>query len=183
MSTPNHLTQLSKWMSRALRHDPAAAGITLDASGWTPVADLLAGAQRAGRRLTRPLLDEIVATSEKQRFALSEDGLRIRANQGHSVPVDLGLAPQVPPAVLYHGTAERFIAAILREGLQRGKRHHVHLSADPATASNVGSRHGRLVLLTVAAARMHAAGLLFYRSENGVWLADAVPPEYLTRLP
>jgi putative RNA 2'-phosphotransferase len=143
---------------------------------------LLAAAQRARQALTREVLDEIVATSDKKRFAFSADGALIRANQGHSVNVELGLAPQVPPEVLYHGTAERFVTAILAEGLRRGSRHHVHLSADVETDSRVGVRHGRLVLFSVAAQRMHSAGLPFFCSDNGVWLAEAVPPEYLTRL-
>lgn len=182
MKTSPRLVGHSKWVSWALRHDPIAAGITLDGSGWTRVDSLLAAAVHAGQILTRAELEEIVATNDKRRFSISVDGLSIRANQGHSVAVDLGLLPQRPPVVLYHGTAERFVAAILAEGLKRGARQHVHLSADLDTASTVGVRHGRLVLFTVDSLRMHADGLLFYRSENGVWLADAVPPKFLSRL-
>lgn len=182
MSTPPELIAGSKWLCWALRHDPTAAGLVLDPQGWAELDDVLAAAARHDHPLTPAELKLIVTTSDKQRFALSDDGRRIRANQGHSVTVDLGLVPQVPPEVLYHGTAECFVAAILSEGLRRGARQHVHLSADQATASSVGVRHARLVLLTVAAARMHADRLPFFRSTNGVWLADAVPPEYLARL-
>jgi putative RNA 2'-phosphotransferase len=171
--------QASTWLSWALRHDPQAAGIVLDEAGWTAVPALLAAAAAAGHALDRDRLAALVAASDKQRFALSPDGLRIRANQGHSVPVALGLAAQAPPAVLFHGTAERFLGAIRRAGLERRARHHVHLSTEPATADAVGGRHGRPVVLRVDAARMHADGHVFRCSANGVWLVDAVPPQYL----
>ena len=144
-------TRLSKFLSLVLRHDPACIGLTLDAQGWADVDDLLQKANAAGVPLTRALLDEIVRTSDKQRFALSTDGTRIRANQGHSIPVDLALEPVAPPNVLYHGTVARFLPSIRRKGLRRGQRHHVHLSADRETASRVGSRRGEPVVLTVAA--------------------------------
>lgn len=169
----------SKFLSLVLRHEPARAGIVLDAAGWVEVDTLLRGCAKAGVTISRKELERLVAESDKQRFALSEDGLRIRANQGHSVEVELQLAPQVPPAVLYHGTAERFLAAILAGGLEKRARHHVHLSAERATAATVGGRHGRPVVLTVAAGEMHAAGHVFFRSANGVWLTDQVPPQYL----
>ncbi len=176
----DRLVSLSKWLSWALRHDPAAAGITLDHAGWTSIDDLLAAAVHRGQDLTRADIDCIVATNEKKRFAISEDGTAIRANQGHSVSVDLGLQPLSPPALLYHGTTERFLANIMAEGLRRQGRQHVHLSADQTTATMVGTRHGRPVILIVAAARMHADGHVFYRSANGVWLADAVAALYLS---
>ncbi|WP_055585046.1 RNA 2'-phosphotransferase [Streptacidiphilus griseoplanus] len=172
--------RVSRHLSRVLRHDPAAAGITLDAAGWVAVEELLAGLARRGRTLSREQLDHVVATNNKQRFAYSEDGLRIRASQGHSVTVDLGLAPAEPPPVLYHGTASRTLAAVLREGLRPMSRQHVHLSADRETATRVGARHGRPVVLAVDTAGMRAAGHLFRVSANGVWLADAVPPEFLS---
>ncbi len=172
-------TDKSKWMSWALRHDPGAAGITLDDQGWTEIEALLAAAARQKMAMTRDELATIVATNDKQRFAISPDGREIRANQGHSVPIDLGLAPQIPPALLFHGTADRFVAAILRDGLRKQARHHVHLSAERATAAVVGTRHGRLVVLTVASATMHQEGFAFYRSANGVWLADEVPARFL----
>ncbi len=169
----------SKFLSLVLRHEPDKAGLTLDDAGWADVAALLAGAAKAGRPIARDELDEIVRTSDKKRFAFSEDGTRIRANQGHSVEVDLGYEPADPPAALYHGTAVHVLPAVRAEGLTRQARHHVHLSADRTSAEAVGRRHGKLALLTVDAARMAADGHKFYLAANGVWLADAVPAEYL----
>ncbi len=169
----------SRLLSLVLRHRPDRLGLTLDAGGWVAVDSLLAGARRAGVALDRPTLDRVVRENDKRRFALSDDGRRIRASQGHSVPVELGLAPEPPPETLYHGTAERSVDAIHREGLVAGSRTHVHLSADEVTAAAVGRRHGRPVVLRVAAGAMHRAGHPFVRSANGVWLARAVPPEFL----
>lgn len=173
------LVRISKFLSLVLRHDPARAGIVLDPAGWTDVAELLSAAARMGVPLDRSTLERVVAENDKRRFAFSADGTRIRANQGHSVPVELGLEPQIPPAVLYHGTATRALGSIRREGLRPGRRTHVHLSLDEATARSVGRRHGAPVVLRVAAERMHAAGLPFLRSENGVWLAKEVPVQYI----
>ncbi|MCD0483239.1 RNA 2'-phosphotransferase [Streptacidiphilus sp. ASG 303] len=170
----------SKFLSRVLRHDPAAAGVELDPAGWVEVEVLLAALARHGRPLTREQLDHVVASNDKRRFAYSEDGLRIRASQGHSVAVDLGLPPADPPPVLYHGTTGRTLGTVLREGLRPMSRQDVHLSADRATAVRVGSRHGRPVVLVVDAAAMAAAGHVFRVSANGVWLAAAVPPQYLS---
>ncbi len=175
------LVELSKFLSWALRHRPDAIGITLDAAGWTDVEALLAAARAHGRPLTRELLERIVAESPKRRFALSEDGRRIRASQGHSVEVALGYAPAEPPEVLFHGTVARALPAIRAEGLQRMSRHHVHLSADEATARGVGGRRGAPVVLRVAAGRMRRDGFIFYRSANGVWLTERVPPEYVAQ--
>jgi putative RNA 2'-phosphotransferase len=147
------------------------------------VADLLAALASHGLRLTRAELDEVVRMSEKQRFAFDATGTRIRANQGHSVPVDLQLVPLHPPPELYHGTSERFIAAILRVGLTPRGRHHVHLSADVETARRVGARRSSPVVLRVDAAAMAAEGAPFYRSANGVWLVDTVPARHLSRYP
>lgn len=169
----------SKFLSLVLRHDPARIGITLDDAGWTDVAQLLAACAAHGVSLTRDQLAAVVAESDKQRFALSPDGTRIRANQGHSVEVDLQLAPAEPPEVLYHGTVEAALAGIRADGLVRGKRHHVHLSADAATATKVGARRGTPVILTVRAADMVAAGHVFYCSDNGVWLTEHVPPHFI----
>lgn len=174
------LVRASKFMSLVLRHNPAAAGATLDAAGWMPVATLLAGAAAAGRPISRDELIEIVATNEKQRFQLDREGDRIRAHQGHSVAVDVGLEDVAPPAVLYHGTARRCAEAIAREGLRPMQRQHVHLSVDAATARAVGARHGSPIVLRVAAGALHAAGHVFHRAENGVWLTAHVPPAYLT---
>ena len=169
----------SKFLSLVLRHDPARIGITLDDAGWTDVAALLVAIAAHGVPLTRDELVQIVASSDKQRFALSGDGERIRANQGHSVAVELKLPPTPPPTLLYHGTVEAALAGIRASGLVRGKRHHVHMSADLDTARKVGGRRGAPVILTVRAEAMADAGHVFYRSENGVWLVDHVPVEYL----
>ncbi|WP_431900150.1 RNA 2'-phosphotransferase [Micromonospora chalcea] len=172
------LVRVSKRLSLALRHRPDAYGLRLDRAGWVPVADVL-----AGLGISRAHLDAVVAGNDKQRFAVETgpDGAdRIRANQGHSVPVDLGLTPAAPPPRLFHGTGEAVLDAIREQGLRRGGRHHVHLSSDVATARRVGARRGgAVVVLTVDAAAMAEAGYLFYRSANGVWLTDTVPPPYL----
>ena len=173
------LVRLSKFLSLVLRHAPERAGVTLDAAGWVDVDALVAGARRAGVALDRAALERVVRENDKQRFALSPDGRRVRASQGHSLTVDLGLAPEPPPDTLYHGTATRNVDAIRREGLRPGRRTHVHLSTDATTAAAVGQRHGRPVVLRVAAGAMHRAGHAFVRSANGVWLTGAVPPRYL----
>ncbi len=177
------LVRVSKFLSKHLRHDPAGLGLELEAGGWVEVDRLLAACARKGMVISRAQLAEVVKGSDKQRFAFDEEGRKIRANQGHSVEVDLQLTPQVPPAQLYHGTAEASVPVILREGLRRMSRHHVHLSRDTVTAHKVGGRHGRPVVLVVDAAAMHAAGVTFYCSDNGVWLVDAVAPEFLRVLP
>ena len=172
----------SKFLSLVLRHSPQTIGLRLDSAGWAQTDELLACMARSGRRMSLAQLQAVVAGNSKQRFAFSEDGLRIRANQGHSIAVELELKPQQPPAELYHGTATRFLDAIFQQGLTRQSRHHVHLSASVETASAVGRRHGKLALLRVDAARMAADGHVFYQSDNGVWLTDAVPVTYLAKL-
>jgi putative RNA 2'-phosphotransferase len=173
-----HLVKLSKRMSKALRHDPGRVGLTLDPGGWVPVADLVAalGVDRAD-------VDTVVAGNDKSRFAIvrGSDGVeRIRASQGHSVQVDLGLVPVEPPERLYHGTNEAAAASIRATGLNRGGRHHVHLSVDEQTARRVGARRGGpVVIFEVDAGAMARAGHEFYRSDNGVWLTAEVPPRYL----
>lgn len=179
----NKLVTASKFLALVLRHEPQRIGLELDPAGWVEVSTLLAKLAAAGRPLSPQALRELVASSDKQRFALSGDGLRIRANQGHSIEVDLALAPAEPPAQLYHGTATRFLPAILEEGLRRMARHHVHLSQDLEVALSVGVRHGKPAILLVQAARMHADGHRFFRSDNGVWLVEAVPPGYLALQP
>jgi putative RNA 2'-phosphotransferase len=169
----------SKFLSYVLRHRPDAIGLTLDESGWTSVDALLSKAAAAGTPISRAELAEIVATNEKKRFSLSDDGSRIRAAQGHSVEVALGIEPVTPPDTLYHGTATRFLDSIRAQGLIPGSRQQVHLSGDEATAVAVGQRHGKPVVLRVAAGTMHAEGYAFYRADNGVWLTDRVPPEFL----
>ena len=150
--------QKSKFLSLVLRHEPQRVGIVLDESGWVAVDELVAGCRKAGQLISPEELREIVRTSDKQRFALSPDGTRIRANQGHSVEVELGYEPATPPEVLYHGTAEKNLAGIRQDGLHKGARHDVHLSERVETAAQVGQRHGRLVLLEVHAGAMHRAG-------------------------
>jgi putative RNA 2'-phosphotransferase len=172
----------SKFLSLVLRHEPQLVGITLDEAGWVDVDVLLEGCRRKGQAVTRAELEEVVRTSDKQRFALSEDGKRIRANQGHSVPVELGYESAEPPEVLLHGTAEKAIDGIRREGIHKGQRHHVHLSEREDTAGAVGRRHGKLVVFEVAAGRMRRDGFAFFRTPNGVWLVDHVPPEYLKEM-
>lgn len=167
---------LSKRLSYLLRHAPHEAGLTLQKGGWVPLAPVL-----KSLRVSREQVERVVADNDKQRFSLrvTVHGEEIRANQGHSVAVELDLQPQTPPPVLYHGTYAGAVAAIVREGLKPMGRHHVHLSSDRKTARKVGARRGKPVILTVQAGRMHAAGAVFYRSENGVWLVDGVPPEFL----
>jgi putative RNA 2'-phosphotransferase len=180
--TDSELARISKTLSYHLRHRPDELGLTLEPGGWVAVDDFLAALARNGKTITRAQLDEVVARNTKQRFAFDERGARIRASQGHSVEVDLELKAMTPPATLYHGTSERILTTIQREGLKKMRRHHVHLSADVATAQNVGARHGPPVVFVVDAAAMHAARHVFYRSANGVWLVDQVPPAFLTLL-
>ncbi|MBD2893692.1 putative RNA 2'-phosphotransferase [Actinomadura sp. RB99] len=169
--------KISKYLAKHLRHRPERIGLTLDAGGWASVPDLLDAAARHGFPFTRAELEHVVAVNDKRRYAL--DGDRIRAVQGHSIDVDLGLPAVPPPELLYHGTTEAAAPAIRREGLRRMDRHAVHLSPDTETARHVGARRGRPVVLVVEAGRMAADGHEFRVSANGVWLADAVPPEYL----
>ncbi|MET9053611.1 RNA 2'-phosphotransferase [Streptomyces rhizosphaericola] len=169
--------KVSKYLSAHLRHRPERIGIALDENGWVDVETLLSAAARHGFPLTRAELDHVVAANDKRRFTV--DGDRIRANQGHTVTVDLDLPPAEPPAYLYHGTVARALDAIRAEGLRPMARHHVHLSPDRETATRVGARRGRPLVLTVDAGAMHRAGHVFRVSANGVWLADAVPPEFL----
>jgi len=172
-------TKISKFLSLVLRHKPDEIGIVLDPAGWVGVAELLAALAAHGRAVTVEQLRQVVANNDKQRFAFNDEQTRIRASQGHSVEVDLDHAPAEPPAVLYHGTADRFLASIRATGLEKRERHHVHLSGDAATASAVGVRHGRLVLPRVRAAEMRRAGHAFFRTPNGVWLAERVPAEFI----
>jgi putative RNA 2'-phosphotransferase len=177
---PIDTVRLSKFLSLVLRHQPGAIGLALDANGWAGIDELIEKGNAAGTRFSREDLLHVVETSDKKRFSVSADGLRIRAAQGHSLPVELGLPPQAPPPVLYHGTAIRFLEAILAQGLKPQDRQHVHLSLDEATARRVGQRHGKPAILRVDTLQMHAKGFKFYRADNGVWLTDRVPPEFLT---
>jgi putative RNA 2'-phosphotransferase len=172
-------TRTSKFLSLVLRHEPERVGLKLGEAGWVGVEELLQAVNRHGVSLTLDQLKHIVATSDKKRFAFSEDGLRIRASQGHSVEVDLQYPPQMPPETLYHGTAMRFLDSIRLNGLQKMDRHDVHLSAETKLTVQVGSRHGKPALLTIRAGDMHKAGFAFRCSANGVWLVDHVPPQFI----
>lgn len=180
---PNRNAQrrnLSKFLSLVLRHRPEVLGLSLDPAGWVDVEALIQAAQAHGRRFTRDMLEEVVATSPKRRFEFSADGRRIRATYGHSIPVELGLEPVAPPARLFHGTVRPRLNAILHTGLLPQQRTHVHLSDDVATARRVGARHGRdVVVLAVDAARMAADGWRFYHPAPTIWLTERVPPDYL----
>ncbi len=170
-------TKLSKLMSLVLRHSPDKANLKLQPGGWVEIDELLHGLEGLGHRVSQQDLESVVSNNVKRRFAI--DGTRIRANQGHSVPVNLGLEPSIPPETLFHGTVERFVESIRREGIQKMKRHHVHLSDSVETAQNVGSRRGEAVILSIRASEMSTDGILFYKSENGVWLVDQVPSSYI----
>ena len=178
---PSDVT-ISKFLSLVLRHKPETIGLGLDTGGWAAIDELLAAAEAHGRKISRELLDHVVFTNDKQRFAFSADGLKIRANQGHSIGIDLGLEPVAPPATLFHGTATRFMAAIRREGLRKMRRQHVHLSSTYDVAQRVGARHGDPAVLEIDCAAMVAEGHQFYLAKNGVWLSDAVPARFLLSL-
>lgn len=171
--------QLSKFLSLVLRHKPEAIGLVLDSSGWVPVADLLKAMAAHGKSVSLSELQAVVANSEKKRFAFSEDSKMIRASQGHSVEVSLGYESAKPPERLYHGTASRFVDSIRAQGLLKRQRHHVHLSSSIETASSVGARYGKLVLLEIDSGSMFVDGYAFYLSDNGVWLTDHVPVKYI----
>jgi putative RNA 2'-phosphotransferase len=177
---PKRVVRVSKYLSLHLRHEPERLGLVLQEGGWVDV-DLLLNALHANHfPISREELEVVVRTNDKKRFSFDESGTRIRANQGHSVEVDLQLEPREPPAILFHGTPQRSVPIILKEGLKKMERHHVHLSPTVAQASKVGQRRGKPVVLQVDAAGLHAAGGVFYLSTNGVWLIEAAPPAYLT---
>lgn len=176
------LVKISKYLSKHLRHQPKRLGLQLQPEGWVAVDELLAACQKHEFSITRLELEQVVAENDKKRFSFDETGTLIRANQGHSVAVDLQLEPTVPPDILYHGTGKKSVPLILKSGLQKMSRHHVHLSEEINTAKKVGARHGYPVVFEVNAVAMVRDGLIFYRSENGVWLCDRVPPEYLKPL-
>lgn len=178
---PNQTKRTSKFLSLVLRHQPQTIGIKLDSSGWISIDELLAAINRHPNniKLDRNSLEEVVASNDKQRFEFNEDRSSIRARQGHSINVDLGYPPAIPPETLLHGTPRKFVAPILETGLKKMNRHHVHLHTDQKTATAVGARRGDSVLLTVRSGDMHRAGFIFFVTENGVWLTDHVPPEFI----
>ncbi len=173
------MVRISKFLSLILRHEPERVGLRLDSAGWAQVTEVLEAVSRNGISLTLDQLQHVVATNDKKRFVFSEDSQRIRASQGHSIEVDLQYERQTPPELLYHGTPECFLESIRATGLNKGQRHHVHLSPDPQTATKVGQRRGRPVVLTIRSGEMHRQGHVFYRSANGVWLVDHVPPAFI----
>lgn len=171
--------KLSVFISLILRHKPEVIGISLDEHGWANVKELLLGINNSGRTIDMEILEEIVRTDKKQRYSFNGDKTLIRANQGHSIPVDVELEVQQPPQFLYHGTASRFIDSIKQEGLKSMSRLYVHLSSDIETAKIVGARHGSPVILKIDCSQMHKDGIKFYLSENGVWLTENVPKKYI----
>ncbi len=175
--------KISKFLSLVLRHKPEVIGLGVDDNGWADVEELIRKANSHGRNIDMETLRMVVETNDKQRFSFSGDRARIRANQGHSIEVDLGLEAVQPPEILFHGTARRFLDAIMRQGLKRGGRQYVHLSGDRETARTVGVRHGKPAIVTVGSQAMHRDGLTFHLSENGVWMTEFVPPKYLTPPP
>ncbi len=175
----NQLKRDSKFLSLILRHQPERIGIQLDEQGWVSVDELLQQLNKHGKKFDLNKLQEVVENNNKKRFAFNEDASKIRANQGHSVQINLGYEATAPPEILFHGTATRFLDSIKATGLQKRSRHHVHLSADKDTAENVGKRHGKVIILQIKAQAMQEAGFEFYLSENKVWLTDNVPVEYI----
>jgi putative RNA 2'-phosphotransferase len=178
--TNDQLKKTSKSLSYVLRHRPDTIGIELQEGGWVRVDDLLRAFELAGQPFSLDVLEKVVAENDKQRFEISVDRLQIRARQGHSVAVELGYAARTPPDILYHGTATRNLDSILAHGLLKGYRHHVHLSTNIDTMVQVGMRHGKPVVLSIDARKMHADGFQFYMTDNLVWLTEHVPPEFIS---
>jgi len=185
---PNHLRKIAgktnlthpgKYLAFILRHDPGSIGLKLDKNGWADIDVLI---RKSKIKLNRELIEEIVKKDNKQRYRISDDGSKIRASQGHSIKVDLGLEPKKPPKYLYHGTADRFLGSILSKGIEKRSRQDVHLSLDEETAEKVGKRHGKPVILRVKAGEMHNKGCEFRLSDNKVWLIEEVPPEFIERI-
>ena len=174
------LNETSKYISLILRHKPETIGITLDEHGWANVDELIAGIAKT-QSFDMAMLEEIVATDNKQRYSFNEDHTLIRANQGHSIPVDVELKGICPPEILYHGTGEKYVSSIDEQGLIPKSRLYVHLSKDEETAVNVGKRHGKPVVYKVHSGDMHRDGYVFYQSVNGVWLTKSVPVKYLEK--
>lgn len=171
--------KLSKFISLILRHKPEEIGITLDEHGWANVEELINGINNSSRKIDMEILEDIVYTDDKGRYSFNEDKTLIRANQGHSIPVDVELKEAIPPKVLYHGTAERFMDSIREQGIKSMSRLYVHLSDNISTAAKVGKRHGNCVILTIDTEKMHKDGIKFYLSENNVWLTKYIDCKYI----
>lgn len=177
---PHQLKPISKSLSYVLRHRPDSVGLELETGGWVSIELLLNAFHKSGKTLSAEILQQVVAHNDKQRFEFSDDGLRIRARQGHSVEVELGYEPAIPPSVLYHGTATRNLDSIFAQGLLKGRRHHVHLSTNKETMIQVAMRHGKPALLVVQSQQMHAAGYEFFITGNNVWLTEHVPAKFIS---
>ena len=173
---------LSKFLAYILRHNPSAVGISLDERGWADVDELIKGINATGRSIDRDLLEQIVREDKKGRYSFNEDKSKIRANQGHSVSVEVEMDERVPPDILYHGTAKRFLESIKEHGILRRSRNFVHLSGDIKTAFVTGSRHGEPVVLAIGTKEMAAEGYRFYLSANGVWQSSDIPWKYVKRI-
>lgn len=171
--------RLSVFISLILRHKPSEVGITLDEHGWANVNELIKGINNSGRKIDMEILEEIVRTDNKGRYSFNENKTLIRANQGHSIPVDVELKEVAPPDILYHGTATKFIDSIKKQGIKSMSRLYVHLSKDLETATKVGKRHGNCVVLRIDTKKMFEDGIKFYLSENGVWLTKFVDWKYV----
>lgn len=170
--------QLGKFISLILRHKPETIGINLDEHGWANVQDLINGINNSGRTITFEQLEEIVQTNDKKRYSFNDDKTLIRANQGHSINVDVELKEAIPPKVLYHGTGEKYLESILKDGIKHKNRLNVHLSKDIETATKVGKRHGKPIILKIDTEAMLKDGIKFYLSENEVWLTSDIAPKY-----
>lgn len=179
MLPDKQLTHISKFLSLVLRHQPETIGIQLDEQGWAGIEELLEKANHYGVRFDREILNQIVASNPKKRFAFNDTHDKIRASQGHSIDIELGYSNQRPPEILYHGTGEKSVQSITATGLEKRSRQHVHLSSDPETAIKVGQRHGKPYVFKVLAEKMYLDNFPFFLSANGVWLTDHVPPAYL----
>jgi len=179
--TEQHKKRIGKFLSLVLRHEPQKIGITLDENGWADVQELIEKCSKHRVSFTMNELEEIVATNDKKRYSFNENKTMIRANQGHSIDIDLALNPVEPPEFLYHGTADRFYTSIMESGIKKASRQHVHLSKDKETAHKVGSRHGRPVILTILSGQMYRDGVEFFVSDNSVWLTDYVDTKYISK--
>lgn len=175
-------TQISKFLNLVLRHQPETINIQLDENGWADIDDLIEKANKHGVQFDRETLNYVVDTNSKKRFAINKELNKIRASQGHSVKIELGYDNQKPPVMLFHGTSEKSVDSILEKGLEKRSRQHVHLSSDYNTALEVGSRHGKPIVFEVFAEKMHSDNFQFFLSDNGVWLTDNVPPNYIRQI-
>jgi putative RNA 2'-phosphotransferase len=180
MTSEKEINHLSKFLSLILRHKPETIGLSLQENGWVNATELIEKCNQHGYEFDFDKLKIVVETNQKKRFSFSEDFKKIRANQGHSLTIELGYEPQKPPRVLYHGTAEANKDSILKQGIEKRNRHHVHLSHEIETAMNVGKRHGKPIIFEVQAGNMFEDGCVFYQSENGVWLTEFVPSQYIS---